>query len=135
MCFTALSNQNMTCFGTPSPQFLWCLPRTNWAVFWTLFRIRGWYLVFIRNFYQLFLLKVSKSQKQFMMSSILPKNERNSLSWVEKMLRIVSFVRFLEELRRPLNTFEIYWPLGGTENVNNMHIFTYSSRLMSTGDR
>jgi hypothetical protein len=41
------------------------------------------------------LLKVKKSQKQFMISSILPKNERNSLSWVKKMLRIVSFVRFL----------------------------------------
>ena len=42
-------------------------------------------------------IKVSKSGKQFIVSSILPKNEQNSLSWVEKMLRIVSFVRFLGE--------------------------------------
>jgi hypothetical protein len=40
------------------------------------------------------------SQKQIMVSSTLPKNQRNSLSWVEKRLRIVSFVRFLGELRR-----------------------------------
>ena len=41
------------------------------------------------------LLKVSKSRKQFMVASILPKNVRFSL------LRIVSFVRFYEELRKP----------------------------------
>ena len=40
-------------------------------------------------------LKVSKSRKQFMVSSILSKNERNSLSWASFLLKIVSFVRFL----------------------------------------
>ena len=46
-------------------------------------------------------IKVSESRKQFMVSSILPKNERNSLSWASSLLRIVSFVRFLGELRTP----------------------------------
>ena len=46
-------------------------------------------------------LKVSKSQKQIMASWILPKNERNSLSWTPSVLRIVSSVRFLEESRTP----------------------------------
>ena len=46
-------------------------------------------------------LKVSKSWKQFMVSSILPKCERNSLSWASFLLRIVSFVCFLGELRTP----------------------------------
>ena len=31
--------------------------------------------------------KVSKSRKQFMVSSILPKNEQNSLSWAFSLLR------------------------------------------------
>ena len=40
-------------------------------------------------------LKVSKSRKQFMVSSILPKNERNSLSWASFLLRIsTSWVSF-----------------------------------------
>ena len=42
-----------------------------------------------------FMLKVSKSRKQIMASSILPKNERNSL----RILSWVCFVRFLEESR------------------------------------
>ena len=49
---------------------------------------------------KIWLLKVSKSRKQFTVSWILPKTERNSLSWVKKMLWIVSFVRFLGESRR-----------------------------------
>ena len=48
----------------------------------------------VSEFFNLWL-KVSKSQRQFMASSILPKNERNSLSWASSLLRIVSFVRFL----------------------------------------
>ena len=36
-----------------------------------------------------------------MASWILPKNERNSLSWATSVLRIVSFVHFLEESRTP----------------------------------
>ena len=44
-------------------------------------------------------LKVSKSRKQIMASWILSKNKRNSLSWAPSVLRIVSFVRFLEESR------------------------------------
>ena len=45
-------------------------------------------------------LKVSKSRKLIVVSSILPKNERNSLSWATSVLRIVSLVRFLEELKK-----------------------------------
>ena len=48
-----------------------------------------------------------KPQKQFMVSSI----EQNSLSLASSLLRIESFVRFLEELRTPKFTFEIVWPL------------------------
>ena len=61
--------------------------------------------------FKCFVVKVSKSQKQIMVSSILPKNEQNSLSWVKKKLRILSFVRFLGELRTPYIAFEIYWSL------------------------
>ena len=46
-------------------------------------------------------LKISKFWKQFMVSSILPINKWNSLTWVNKMLRIVSFILFFGELRRP----------------------------------
>ena len=52
-----------------------------------------------------------QSRKRIMVFSILPKNERNSLSWVKKMLRIMSFVCFLEEFRTLEIAFEIYWPL------------------------
>ena len=46
---------------------------------------------------ELWMLKVSKSRMQFMVSSILPKNERNSLSWAFSLYEIwsgywVSFV-------------------------------------------
>ena len=46
------------------------------------------------------LIKVSKSRKQFMVSSFLPKNKQKSLSW-SSLLRIVSFVCFLGELTTP----------------------------------
>ena len=46
-------------------------------------------------------LKVSKSRKHFMISQILPKNKPNSLSWASSLFRIVSFVCFLGESRRP----------------------------------
>ena len=39
---------------------------------------------------------IYKSRNQFMVSSILPKNERNSLSWASSILRIVSSVCFFE---------------------------------------
>ena len=45
--------------------------------------------------------KVSKYQKQFLMSKLLPKNERNSLSWVKKMVKIVRSVCFLEKVLTP----------------------------------
>ena len=61
-------------------------------------------------------LKVSKSWKKIMASWILQKNQQNSLSWAPSVLRIVSFVRFLEESRTPYFFFEIYWPL----SVNNI---------------
>ena len=51
------------------------------------------------------LLKVSKSRKQIMVSSILPKNERNLLSWVEKMLKILSIVCFLWRIEDTINCF------------------------------
>ena len=57
-------------------------------------------------------LNVSNSEKQFMVSSILPKNERNTLSWVFSLRRIVSFVCFLEELRKPWMLWwfaDLYW--------------------------
>ena len=50
--------------------------------------------------------KLRQSRKQIIVSSILPKNKRNSLSWVEKVLRILSENRSLGE-------FEIYWPNTG----------------------
>ena len=39
------------------------------------------------------------------------KNECNSLSWVEKMLRIMSFACFLGEVMAQQFCFESYWPL------------------------
>ena len=56
-------------------------------------------------------LKVRQSRKPIVVFSLLQKNERNSLSWVKKMLRIMSFVCFLEEFRTLEIAFEIYWPL------------------------
>ena len=47
-----------------------------------------------------------------MVSSILSKNERSTLSWVLKVLRtLVSFICFMEESRTPKFASEIYWPL------------------------
>ena len=40
-----------------------------------------------------------------MVSLILQKTERNSQSWVEKMLRIVNFVRFLGRIEEAINWF------------------------------
>ena len=54
-------------------------------------------------------------------SSILPKNEQNSLSWVEKILRIVSFVRFFERIEDTINTFEIYWSF--TQSLKILNLF------------
>ena len=51
-----------------------------------------------------FLLEVSKSPKQIMMSLILPKNKQNSLSWV-------CFVSFLEEPGTSKFDFKINQPL------------------------
>jgi len=46
-----------------------------------------------------------------MVSLILQKNERSSLSWVLKVHRTVSFVCFLDESRTPIFASAIYWPL------------------------
>ena len=54
--------------------------------------------------------KGKKILKQIMFFSILPKSKRNLLSWEKKMLRIVSFIWFLEEFRKVWNSFEIYRP-------------------------
>ena len=45
--------------------------------------------------------KVSKSQKQFMVSPILPKNEQISPTQASSLPKKVNFVRFMEELRIP----------------------------------
>ena len=50
-------------------------------------------------------LKVSKSRKQFMVFSILPKNERNSLSWASFLLRIVIFAHFFWRIQETINCF------------------------------
>ena len=55
-------------------------------------------------------------------SSILPKNEQNSLSWVEKILRIVSFVRFFERIEDTINTFEIYWSFSQSLKILNLFV-------------
>ena len=46
-------------------------------------------------------IKVSKSRKQFMVSSILPKNERKQFDLRYHSSKVEFFVPFLEELRRP----------------------------------
>ena len=47
------------------------------------------------------MLKVSKSQNQFMVSSILPKNEQKiQLYYYDTSGRII-FIRFLGEFRKP----------------------------------
>ena len=51
--------------------------------------------------------KLRQSRKQIIVSSILPKNKRNSLSWVKKMLRISEFRSFFGRIRRPQNAFEV----------------------------
>ena len=55
-------------------------------------------------------LKVSKSRKQFLVFSILPKNERKTKKNILRAVRInfLVFVHFLEELRIPKIAFEIY---------------------------
>ena len=65
-----------------------------------------------------FLLKVTQSRKQIIVSSILPKKTQKKMtilsSWVflkDKMLRIVIFCLFLEKLRTPSIALEIFWPL------------------------
>ena len=55
--------------------------------------------------YRVSLLKVSKSRKQFMVSWILQKNERNSLLMAKKILRTVSFVRSLGRIQESINCF------------------------------
>ena len=63
-------------------------------------------------------LKVRQSQKQIMVSSILPKKtEQNSLFLVKKMLRLVIFVRFFGRIEDTINcfrdllTFKVFWHL------------------------
>ena len=56
-------------------------------------------------------LKVSRFWKQLIVSWILARNKRNLLCWALFLLRIVNFICFLEESRRPYSTFEIYLPL------------------------
>ena len=54
------------------------------------------------------MVKVSKSQKQFLVFSITPKNERKTGKNILRAFRIFFvFCSFLEELRIPKNAFEI----------------------------
>ena len=46
-----------------------------------------------------------------MVSSILSKNEQNSLLWASSLHRIVSIIRFLGELGTPKLALEKVWPL------------------------
>ena len=70
--------------------------------------------------------KVSKFQKQFLVSSILQKKtNKNQLSWASSLLRIVIFIRFLGELRKPWFAFEIVWPLETYRNKFEIIIFFF----------
>ena len=61
-----------------------------------------------------------------MVSSILPKNERNSLFWVRNMLRLVSFIRFFGRIEetiicfRDCLTFTILWQPNRV-NLTSLH--------------
>ena len=75
--------------------WLWCL---------------GCIFFFLNRSYKL---KVSKSQKQFLESSLLPKNDWKSWKNYPKSSQDNFFVfrLFLEELIIPKIAFEIHWPL------------------------
>ena len=59
----------------------------------------------------LFYFKVSRSQKQILVSWILPKKQTKLPILSTSINQDSEPVRFLEELRTPF-FFEIYWPLG-----------------------
>ena len=64
-------------------------------------------------------LKVSKSRKQFLELSILPKNERKTRKSSLRALRII-FLMFRSFFGRNENSkffFEIYWPLGRSNPI------------------
>ena len=46
-------------------------------------------------------------------------NDQNSINWVKKIFRVVSFVRFLGELSTPEISFQIYWPLAKKREGRN----------------
>ena len=66
-------------------------------------------------------LKVSKSRKQIMVSSILPKNERNSLSWVSSLLRIEGFVLVFWRIKKTITCFRDYLTFSCSRTGNTMH--------------
>ena len=69
-----------------------------------------------------FTIKVRQSRKQLMVSSILPKNERNSLlSWVEKMLRC-EFRSFSGRIDDAINCF---WDVLTLSNVKLWLIYKW----------
>ena len=91
--FVYMYSGNFILSNTMRPNFLW----SNFRIFHFLSIWGGILWVIIRSKLEFFFITgeiVRTSQKKIMMSSILPKNERNSLSWVKKILRIVSFIRF-----------------------------------------
>ena len=77
-------------------------------------------------------IKVRQWWKQIVVSSILSKNDQNSLSWVKKILGIVCLVWFLEELRTPKNAFEIYWPLLASVNEWSVVFLVLRAFLISS---
>ena len=56
-------------------------------------------------------LKVSWSQKEILVSSILPKNKFENFNSCPSLLGQKIFFQFLEELKRTKSPFEINWPL------------------------
>ena len=67
--------------------------------------------------------KVSKSRKQFMVSSILPKNKQKQCDLrYHTVVKSIFFVCFLGELRRQSIAFKIYWPL----EVKNCFLWFWS---------
>jgi hypothetical protein len=71
------------------------------------------------------LLKVSKSRKQFMVTSILPKNERKSLSWASSLL---SFVCFFGRIEETISCFRDLLTFKFQINTTNFQICTEPDR-------
>ena len=83
-------------------------------------------------------LKVNKSLKQFKLSSILPKANKNSLSWASFFFRKYSeqcfFVRFWGELRTPFSDlYQHCFPK--LRRITTLHIFNFFHRTQMAQSR